>query len=98
MIGDPKGSGAVRAHQLKFDLLRRLPIPDNLLPGAFIRTHSRCGKPTCHCADSDGRGHVAWSLILVSANKHGVERIPKQWAETIAEPGGRIEKVRLDLL
>jgi len=64
MNGGPKGPQAARLGQRKCDLLRRFPIPDNLLPGAVIRTNSRCGKPTCHCV----------------------------------EPGGRIEKVKLDLL
>ena len=88
MNGAPRGPQAARLGQRKFDLL----------PGAVTRTDSRCGKPACRCADSDGRGHVAWSLTFVSSNKHRVERIPKQWAETVAEPGGRIEKVKLDLL
>ena len=58
MNGDPKGSGTVCLHQRKFDLLRRFPVPDSLLPGAFTRTDSRCGKPICQCADCSGRGRI----------------------------------------
>jgi len=85
MSGDPKGPQAARLRQRKFSLLRRFPIPDNLLPGALTQTHSRCGKPTCHCADPKDPGHIAWSLTFMSNGKHRVERIPKAWAETVAQ-------------
>lgn len=84
MNDDPKGTQAARVGRRRLDLLRRFPIPDNLLAGALARVHPRCG--------------VAWSLKSVSANQHRVERIPKQWAETVAGHTGRIENVKLDLL
>jgi hypothetical protein len=85
MSGAPKGPQAARLRQRKFNLLRRFPIPDHLLPGALTQTHSRCGKPTCHCADPKDPGHIAWSLTFMSNGQHRVERIPKAWAETVAQ-------------
>jgi len=85
MKREPKGPHAARLRQRKFDLLRRFAIPADLLPGTLTQTHSRCGRPTCHCADSKDPGHLAWSLTFMSAGKHRVERIPKEWAESVAE-------------
>jgi hypothetical protein len=84
MNGEPKGPQAARLRQRKFDLLRRFAIPDDLLPGTLTQTHSRFGGPSCHCADPKDPGHVAWSLTFMSAGKHRVERIPKEWAESVA--------------
>lgn len=84
MSASPKGPQAARLRKRKFDLLRLFPIPDNLLPGSLTQTHSRCGKPSCHCAQPDDPGHVAWTLTFMSGGKRRVERIPKQWAESVA--------------
>ena len=84
MSGDAKGPQAARLRQRKFELLRRFPIPDRLLPGTLTQTHSRCGRPTCHCAHPKDPGHLAWSLTFMSAGKHRVERIPKEWADSVA--------------
>jgi hypothetical protein len=84
MNGDPKGPLAARLRQRKFELLRRFPIPLDLLPGTLTQTHSRCGKSTCHCAAPNDPGHLGWSLTFMSAGKHRVERIPKEWAESVA--------------
>lgn len=81
MIRDPKGPQAARWRQRKFDLLRRLAIPEDLLPGSLTRSLTRCGKPNCHCAD--GEGHPAWSLTFMSEGKRRVERIPKEWVEQV---------------
>ena len=88
MKREPKGPHAARLRQRKFDLLRRFAIPADLLPGTLTQTHSRCGRPTCHCADSKDPGHLAWSLTFMSAGKHRVERIPKEWAENFALGAG----------
>lgn len=84
MYGEPKGPLAARLRQRKFQLLARFPIPDDLLPGALTETHSRCGKSTCHCADPKDPGHSAWTLTFMAQGKRRVERIPKDWAETVA--------------
>jgi len=84
MKREPRGPRAARLRQRKFELLHRFAIPGDLLPGALTQTHSRCGRPACHCAAPKDPGHVAWSLTFMSAGKHRVERIPKEWAEDVA--------------
>ena len=78
---EPKGPEAARLRQRKFALLRQFPLPHELLPGSLSVSHTRCGKPTCHCAK--GEGHAAWSLTFMAAGKKRVERIPKQWVDDV---------------
>lgn len=78
---EPKGSAAARLRQRKFALLRRFQLPPDLLPGSLSVSHTRCGKPTCHCAS--GEGHSAWSLTFMASGKRRVERIPKDWVEDV---------------
>src|SRR5437868_14627945 len=75
MESEPKGPEAARLRQRKFALLRQFQLPQDLLPGSLSVSHTRCGKPTCHCAQ--GEGHPAWSLTFMAAGKKRVERIPK---------------------
>ena len=84
MNGDAKGPQAARLRQRKFELLRQFSIPEDLLPGTLTQTHARCGRVSCHCADPKDPGHVAWSLTFMSAGKRRVERIPKEWAASVA--------------
>ena len=77
----PRGPEAARLRQRKFALLRRFPIPTDPLPGSLTLSHTRCGKPTCHCAT--GEGHPAWTLTFMAEGKRRVERIPKQWVEQV---------------
>ena len=81
MIRDPKGPQAARWRKRKFDLARRFAVPDDLLPGSLTRSITRCGKPSCHCAE--GEGHPAWTLTFMSGGKRRVERIPKEWVEEV---------------
>lgn len=77
----PKGPRASRLRQRKFELIRRFHLPDDLLPGSLCLSHTRCGKPSCHCAS--GEGHPAWSLTFMANGKKRVERIPKEWVEEV---------------
>ncbi len=80
---EPQGPQAARLRQRKFELLRRFPIPPDLLPGSLSLSHLRCGKPTCHCAKPKDPGHEVWSLtFMVEAHKH-VQHIPKSWVEQV---------------
>jgi len=81
MIRDPKGPLASRWRQRKFALLRRFSFPEDLLPGSLTLSSTRCGKPTCHCAE--GEGHPAWTLTFMSHGKRRVERIPREWIEEV---------------
>ena len=78
----PKGRKAARLRQRKFELLRRFPIPPDLLPGSLSLTHRRCGRPTCHCA-RDKQGHPLWSLTFMAEGKKRVEHVPKEWVEEV---------------
>jgi len=78
----PKGPQAARLRQRKFELLRRFPIPPDLLPGSLSLTHRRCGQPSCHCA-RDQKGHPVWSLTFMAGGRKRVERIPNEWVEEV---------------
>jgi len=78
----PRGPKAARLRQRKFELLRRFPIPPDLLPGSLSLTHRRCGRPTCHCA-GDKKGHPVWSLTFMAGGKKRVEPIPTEWVEEV---------------
>lgn len=77
----PKGPEAARLRQRKFELIRKFHLPEDLLPGSLSLSHTRCGKPTCHCAS--GEAHPAWSLTFMVEGKKRVERIPKEWAQEV---------------
>ena len=81
MIPDPKGPQAARWRQRKFDLLRGVSIPADLLPGSLTVSRTRCGKLSCHCAE--GQGHEAWTFTFMSHGKRRVERIPKEWIDQV---------------
>lgn len=78
---DAKGDPAARLRQRKYALLRGLEIPPDALPGSLALTHTRCGKPNCQCAESEG--HPGWSLTFMVDGKKRVERIPDEWVEQI---------------
>jgi len=78
----PQGPQAARLRQRKFQLLRRFPIPADLLPGSLSLTHRRCGRPTCHCV-TEKKGHPVWSLTFMVGGQKRVERIPPEWVEEV---------------
>lgn len=78
----PKGDQAARLRKQRYELLRALKLPENALPGSLALTRTRCGKPTCHCAE--GPGHEGWQLTFMVEGKKRVERIPAEWAEDVA--------------
>jgi len=81
MNDEPRGHQASRLRQRKFALLRRFPIPADLLPGALTRSYTRCGNPRCHCAQN--RGHEAWSLTFMVKGQRRLERMPRDWVEEV---------------
>src|SRR6516165_3076611 len=83
MKHEPKGPDAARWRQRKFQLLGRFAIPPELLPGSLSLSRTRCGKPSCHCAQ--GEGHEAWTLTFMSRGKRRVERIPKAWVDEVRQ-------------
>ena len=79
----PKGAQAARLRQRKHELLRHFAFPADLLPGSLTQSATRCGKPTCHCADPKDPGHPCWTLTFINQGRRRVERIPKHWAELV---------------
>ena len=77
---DPQATSLKRR---KGQLLARLQIPADAVPGSLAQTYRRCGKPSCHCAE--GQGHPLWLLtFMVQGQKH-VERIPEDWVEVVRQ-------------
>lgn len=83
MNGGVRGAQAARLRQRKFELLRRFPVPGDLLPGTLTRSYTRCGHPRCHRAQ--GKGHEAWTLTFMGQGQRHVERIPRDWAEEVGK-------------
>lgn len=81
MKTEPTGQEASRLRQKKFATIRSLQMPEGALPGSLALCHTRCGKPTCHCAKD--KGHPVWKLTYMHDGKKVVERIPTEWAEDV---------------
>ena len=85
----PKGPLAARLRRRIQHLLDRVVLPPTALPGSLALSHSRCGKPSCHCAD--GKGHPVWSLTFMLDGQKHVERIPPDWVDSVRL---RVEQAR----
>ena len=83
----PSGRRADRLRAKRRQLLSRLSVPPEGLPGSLALTHRRCGKEQCHCAE--GEGHPVWSLTFMLDGKKRVERIPTDWVELVRERAGQ---------
>lgn len=81
MKSEPHGPQAAHLRQRKFELLRRFPLPPDLLPGSLTLNLTRCGQPRCHCAS--GEGHASWVLTFMVNGQRRVERIPRDWVEDV---------------
>jgi hypothetical protein len=81
MASSPKEPLAALLRRRKRQLLARLQVPPDGLPGSLALTHRRCGKPSCHC--SEGQGHPVWSLTFMVLGKKHVERIPEDWVDLV---------------
>jgi hypothetical protein len=79
----PKGRQAARLRRRKRQLLARVRLPPEGLPGSLALTHRRCGKPSCHCAE--GKGHPVWSLTFMIQGRKHVERIPEGWVPGVRQ-------------
>jgi len=85
----PRAPLAARLRRRVQHLLDRLELPPTGLPGSLALSHSRCGKPSCHCAD--GQGHPVWSLTFMLDGQKHVERIPPDWVDSVRL---RVEQAR----
>jgi hypothetical protein len=99
MTRRPKGTGAAALRQRKFEVLRRLKIPPEALPGSLALTHRRCGRSGCHCRR--GPGHPLWSLTFMVQGKKRVERIPEEWVDEVrkrVDEGRRFKEALAEVL
>jgi hypothetical protein len=80
-VFEPTGPTAARLRGRKQQLLTGFRVPSDALPGSLALTHRRCGKPSCHCADSEG--HPLWSLTFMAGGKKRVEHIPADWVQAV---------------
>jgi hypothetical protein len=97
-IFEATGPTVDRLRGRKQQLLTRLRVPSDALPGSLALTHRRCGKPSCHCADSEG--HPLWSLTFMAGGKKRVEHIPADWVEAVrprVEAGRNFKQAMADL-
>lgn len=98
-IPSPRGPAAARLRSRARRLLARFDLPPDALPGSLALSHRRCGKPSCHCADSDG--HPLWTLTFMAGGKKRVETIPADWLDTIrprVQAGRRFKEAAAELL
>lgn len=73
----PDGPAAIRTlHARRQQLLERLTLPADGLPGSFALSHRRCGSPTCHC-HTDAQGHPSWTLTFMAAGAKHVVHVPQ---------------------
>jgi Family of unknown function (DUF6788) len=99
MRNEPRGPQAARLRQRKFELLKRFPLPPDLLPGCLTLSYTRCGHPRCHCAQ--GKGHAAWTLTFMVKGKRHVERIPRDWVDNVrrrVEAGRELQEALREVL
>lgn len=61
------------------ELRRELASVGDLRPGSLVGRYRKCGKPTCHCAHDDDRGHgPSWSLTHAVKGKTITRIIPAE--------------------
>jgi len=76
-----KSAAASRLRQRKYELVRELGLPEDLLGGCLSISRRRCGKPSCHCAQVGG--HPARSLTYQRRGRKRVEYVPGEWVAEI---------------
>jgi hypothetical protein len=87
--------GAKRIAELESkqaELRERLAEVGDLRPGSLVERYRRCGKPGCHCAAKDARGHgPSWSLTHAVAGKTVTRVIPRH---AVAQTRQQLEEHR----
>ena len=77
-----KGREASRLRQRKHRLIRRYRLPESAVGGSLSRTHRRCGKASCHCAE--GQGHPLWLLTYRVDGKKTTVVVPSSVVPVLA--------------
>lgn len=69
-----KGPEASQLRRMKYQLIRKFGLPEDVVGGSLSRNLRRCGKPTCWCAS--GEGHPIWLLTYRVDGEKRSEVIP----------------------
>ena len=98
-LPSPRGPDASRLRRRVRQLMARFRVPADALPGSLAFSYRRCGKPSCHCADSEG--HPFWTLTFMAGGNKRVESVPADWVDTVrrrVEVGRRFKEASAELL
>ena len=73
-------------HAQRQQLLDQIAALGDLRPGSLTESYRTCGKPTCHCAKKEARGHSQWLLTYRVGGKTRTRVVPRAaLAETRAQ-------------
>ena len=74
--------GRLRALEVRRkEILARLRLPTEGLPGSLAQSRRRCGSPGCHC--HQGEPHLSWTLTFMVDGKKRVEHVPNELLDTV---------------
>jgi hypothetical protein len=66
----PKPSGqAKRLLERRAVLASGLPAFAEIVRGSLVTRYRRCGKPTCHCATTEGHGPAHYLVVTLKPGK-----------------------------
>lgn len=60
------------------EILQKILPARELLKGSVYQLQTRCGKPSCHCATSDGRPHTTTVLSWSEQGKTRLRTVPPE--------------------
>ena len=72
--------------------IAQLASGGRFLHGSLSERITKCGKPTCHCAD--GAGHRSLYLVQSQAGKVRQICVPKAWQDPVREAVGVYQEIR----
>lgn len=74
--------GRLRALEVRRkEILARLRLPMEGLPGSLAQSRRRCGSQGCHCHQGDP--HLSWTLTFMVDGKKRVEHVPSELLDTV---------------
>ncbi len=63
------------------EILARLHLPKEGLPGSLAQSRRGCGSQGCHC--HQGEPHLSWTLTFMVDGKKRVEHVPNEMLDTV---------------
>jgi hypothetical protein len=70
--------------QLRGQLVRRLGLFREMLPGSFVENKRSCGRPNCHCADGKSL-HTQYQISVLIDGKPKTFHVPKDMVDLVRE-------------